>query len=197
MLRALRIVWKKMEPNTPDQRQYDYGKPLVESYNKIRPMLFSTNNPDAIYPRKLDETDATFPISIVGRTKNRIDDNLQDINEFTVDFTLAPPPGYFIKIHATPNLLLRGYMLACTPIINPKDEHSIIKVLLYKFRDSDDLELPFPTGLVGELCCANYCRIVRRISKQVDDTELRKEPTYNFNRAKEATQKSRSRGFFD
>jgi len=156
-----------------DTRRYDYENGLTGKYNQTKPILYSSNSPDAMVPKRVFESDATFPISIIARTKKRLEDVFQDVNEFTAEFSLAPPPGYFIEIVATQYLCTKGYMLAHTPFINPKDESSIIKVLLFKYKDVEDLQLPFPIGLVGKLCCANYSRISKRVRGVDEGDETR------------------------
>ena len=140
-------------------RDAELRKTLVEFYNKKKPILFLSNSPEALSPKRNDETDCLFMLSIVGRTNNRIDDQLQNFNEFNTELILSPPPGYFIEINGTDELQKRGYALLQPKYVQPKDSNSIIKVLLYKLVDNEDLPLPFPVGLVASLRCANYAYI--------------------------------------
>jgi hypothetical protein len=140
-------------------RDVELRKTLVELYNRNKPVLFLTNSPEALPPKRNDDTDCIFPVSIVCRTNNRIDDQLQNFNEFSTELTLSPPPGFFLEINGTDELQKRGYALIQPKYIQPKDSNSIIKVLLYKLVDNEDLPLPFPVGLVATVKCANYAYI--------------------------------------
>lgn len=155
---------------------YDYKKNLVEKYNKNDPIYYTTNNPNALYPKKLDETDCTFPITIVERTKNRIDDKLLDFNEFSTEMIFTPPPGFCIDIRPTNELERRGYAFF-PKLINPRECNKILTVNLLKLVDTDDLPLPFPIGLIGILKSANYSHI-KKINRS---TNIQNEEFVNKN----------------
>lgn len=140
-------------------RDMELRKNLVDMYNKNKPVLYTSNNPEALYPKRNDETDCVFPITLVSRTNNRIDDQLQNFNEFTTELYLSPPPGYFIEINGTDELLKRGYALLQPKFVQPRDSNSLVKVILYKLVDNEDIQLPFPIGLIGVVRCANYSYI--------------------------------------
>jgi hypothetical protein len=141
---------------------YDHGKDLVERFNKHSPIIFSSNNPDAKFPTRLRETNATIPVSIVARTKNRVDDAFGDINEFSLECSLMPPPGYYLRLTGTHHLLMRGYSMPHSKIIEPDDGNRPITILLRKEKEVDDLPLPFSMGITVEVCPLHYLRIVRR-----------------------------------
>ena len=101
--------------------------------------------PDANFPRRDEgrDSDVGMNIELIGRTKNRSDDVFGDINEFRTGLGITPPDGHYIEIHAADDLHLNGYMLASgVKIINPGSTEEVI-VPLYKFKDVEDLELPF------------------------------------------------------
>jgi hypothetical protein len=154
-------------------RDMELRKNLVEMYNKNKPVLCTSNNPEALYPKRIDDTDCVFPISIVSRTNNRIDDQLQNFNEFSTDLHLSPPPGYFVEINGTDELQKRGYALLQPKFVQPRDSNSILKVLLYKLIDNEDLQLPFPIGLVGVVRCANYTYIRRQKGSEAGELPTR------------------------
>lgn len=141
---------------------------IVKMYNSIPPIHFCTNNPEALSPCRHEETDASFPVSIVARTANRIDDTLQAVNEFTTDMAFQPPKGFYIELIGTNELLKKGYALLQPVVIQPRNT-STIKVLLYKFSDNEDLNTPYPMGLVGVLRCCNYAHIKKQRIEGTDE----------------------------
>lgn len=152
-------------------RDLELRKTLVELYNKNKPVYFYSNNPEALPPKRTDDTDGIFPITIVSRTNNRIDDQLQNYNEFTTELCLSPPPGFLIEINGTDELLKRGYALLHPKIIQHKDSNTPIKILLFKVIDNEDLQLPFPVGLVAMVKCANYTYI-RKQKGSIDSNSI-------------------------
>jgi hypothetical protein len=175
-------------------RDAELRKNLVDMYNKTKPVLYSSNSPEALHPKRNDETDCIFPITLVSRTNNRIDDQLQNFNEFSTELYISPPPGYFIEIHGTDELQKRGYALLQPKFVQPKDATNITKVMLYKLVDNEDIQLPFPIGLVGVMRCANYAYI--RKQKGSENSETGEIPVHStFIGKYETTQ--RGRNFFE
>lgn len=167
---------------------------LVDLYNKIKPVHYATNNPESNFPRKRDETDCTFPISIVSRTGNRIDDQLQGINEFSTDMVFIPPIGFYIEIHGTDELLKRGYALFQTKIVQPKSV-TPVRIQLYKFTDSEDLTLPFHSGLSLVLRHCNYAHLKKqRIEMDLDEIQSTTSSHSVFSNKYEST---RVKSFFE
>jgi hypothetical protein len=144
---------------------------LIELYNSIPPLICSTNNPDASIPKRYDETDQYFPISIVSRTLNRIDDTIQQINEFDTGISFTCKLGYYVEIHGTDELLKRGYSLPHPKLILPRNQGTI-KLLLYKFSDKSDLELPFHSGLCAVLRSSNLSHIKKSKNTTPDTTTI-------------------------
>jgi hypothetical protein len=61
---------------------------------------------------------------------------------------IRPPPHYHFEVLPHPTLYKAGYMLASSPIvINPEDEEELI-LPLYKYKESEDLVLPFRAALL-------------------------------------------------
>jgi hypothetical protein len=153
-------------------RDAELRRSLIDLYNKNKPVLYTSNNPEALHPKRNDETDCVFPITIVSRTNNRIDDQLQNFNEFSTELFLSPPPGYFIEINGTDELQKRGYALLQPKFVQPRDSSSLVKVTLFKLVDNEDIQLPFPTGLIGIIRCANYTYIKKQKGTENDNGEL-------------------------
>jgi len=99
-------------------------------------------HPQAEIPIKENLNDIGWDISLVNRTENRPEDTLNEINDFGTGLSFSPPDGYHLEIIATNSLHRHGYML-CGPIIIDNTTRGELIVPLYKFRDIDDIELPF------------------------------------------------------
>lgn len=113
--------------------------------NTHRTATFSKTSPNAVVPDKGERvTDAAYDIEIIGRHENRAEDMFQECNVFTTGLQLKPAPGQFILITAAPSLYKTGYTLMDSPIIINSSDTGELLVPLYKFRETDDLELPYP-----------------------------------------------------
>uniref|UniRef100_A0A6C0JRZ0 Uncharacterized protein n=1 Tax=viral metagenome TaxID=1070528 RepID=A0A6C0JRZ0_9ZZZZ len=165
---------------------------LVEMYNKIKPIFCCSNNPDSNFPKKNDESDVSFPLSIVSRPDNRLEDSIQNINDFSTEMCFSSPLGYYIEIHGTDELLRRGYFLPQPKIIQPKDS-SIIKIKLYKYQDVEDLTLPFHSGLSFILKNCNYAHLKKQ---KIDSTEEHTQTISDHKNFKFKNQQKNSNSFF-
>lgn len=115
-------------------------------------------NPSAELPYKEDPTHVAYELTLVGRTDGRNEDNTGDVNYFNTGLRLCPPRGYYLEFLPTPTLEKHGYMLPCsTKIVNPNDRGELT-VGLYKFKEGDDIELPF-RAIQLILRKAEYCRL--------------------------------------
>ena len=100
-------------------------------------------HPGAEFPYRENPTDVGYDMTLVARTDNRAEDDTGDVNNFNTGIALTPPDGYYLEMVAMPALHKHGYMLATgTHIINPGFVGEII-VPLYKYKEAEDLELPF------------------------------------------------------
>lgn len=126
-------------------------------YNKHN-IYVTTNNPDAIIPSRIKETDCSFYIPLTSRPENRIDDQLQGFNDFSTDIGFIVPIDYYIEINGTDELCNRGYFLPHPKIIEPNYK-GVVKVKLIKQIDSEDLPIPYRNGLIGVLRHCNYAHI--------------------------------------
>jgi hypothetical protein len=105
-------------------------------------------HPNADMIAKENQSDIGWELTVIGRDENRVEDVFQDVNVFTTGLSLECPKGYHIEIVGHPALYKAGYTLMDGPrIINPEDR-SEIKVPLYKFKEVEDLELPFRVALL-------------------------------------------------
>ena len=114
-------------------------------HNPIRAVKI---HPNAEIPFKENETDAGWDITVVSRCDSRAEDVHQDVNTFSTGMVIRPPPHYHFEVFPHPALYKAGYMLAGSPlIINPEDDEELI-LPLYKYRESEDLELPFRAAIL-------------------------------------------------
>jgi hypothetical protein len=134
---------------------------LKSLYNNKHNIYVVTNNPDAIIPKRLKETNCSFHIPITSRTENRIDDQLQGFNDFSTDLAFIVPIDFYLEINGTDELCNRGYMLPHPKIVEP-DNRGIIRIKLIKQIDSEDLPVPYLNGLVGVLRNCNYAHIKKQ-----------------------------------
>lgn len=105
-------------------------------------------HPDAEEPFKEKPYDVTWDMTIIGRDENRVEDVYGDVNVFTTGLQITVPKNYHLEILEHPQLFKAGYTLAGgTRFINPDDKGEIL-VPLYKFKESEDLELPFRAAVL-------------------------------------------------
>jgi hypothetical protein len=122
-----------------------------------------------------------MPITIVARTSGRVDDNIQKMNEFDTSYQFETDVGYHLEIVGRDELLKRGYALLQTKIVSPLEKS--VKILLYKFSDQPDLELPFASGLWMVYRNSNYAHVKKRLRTIADDQNLSStsSPSINYN----------------
>lgn len=100
-------------------------------------------HPKAEFPYKERVSDVGYNVTLIGRTENRAEDTINDVNEFNTGLNITPPKGYFLEVMVNSSLHKHGYtILGGSIIINPEDTGEVI-VPLFKFKDGDDLVLPF------------------------------------------------------
>lgn len=108
----------------------------------------TTTRPDAETPFKENHKNAAWEITIVGRSENRAEDVYGDVNNFDTGLVLNAPPNYHLEVIEHPALHKAGYMLTGGPIIiNPDNTEELI-IPLYKYKESEDIELPFRAALL-------------------------------------------------
>jgi hypothetical protein len=135
------------------------------------PINFVKLRPNAESPFKENFKKVAYELTIVERCDNRTEDIFNDVNTFATGLVITAPKRYHIEIIEHPALYKTGYMLSGGPrIIDPDSEDEII-LPLYKFRESEDIELPFvaATFVLRETEYATINGIV--IKSRVDDRE--------------------------
>lgn len=91
-------------------------------------------------------SDAGYTLDIIERTDGRVDDDVGQNNGFHTGLELAPPPGFYIEIVPSKNLVLQGYRMDPF-VLNPEDRGEVV-LQLYKVSEGPDLDLPCKVGLV-------------------------------------------------
>jgi hypothetical protein len=110
-----------------------------------------SRHPDGIIPMS---DGVSFPISIVQRTHNRMDDSVHDYNDFLIGLSFKLPVDHYIELHGTENLLNAGYELPHMKIIEGGDHLEVDNIndrmiKIKKYTDGAMLPLPFYDGLKG------------------------------------------------
>lgn len=100
-------------------------------------------HPEAEKPFKEIDTDVAWDVTIVNRCDSRAEDIAQEVNTFSTGLVIDPPTGKYLEVIPHPTLYKAGYMFANSPIIiNPGNEEELI-LPLFKYKDTEDIELPF------------------------------------------------------
>ena len=100
-------------------------------------------HPNAVFPYRENEKDIGLDITLIGRVENRAEDETYHVNCFSTGLAVKPPDGYYFEMFARSSLHKHGYTLATgTSIIDPEYRGELI-VPLYKYQESEDLEMPF------------------------------------------------------
>ena len=110
-------------------------------------LRYVLNDPDAVGLTRRDESDVGAIVTIIGRTDEREEDEVGAINNFETGITVAAAPGHCCVIYPTPELEQHGYTILGAQYIET-EEHEPLVLRLYKFKDLDDLELPFEAAVI-------------------------------------------------
>jgi len=92
-------------------------------------------------PRKAVSESVAHILSLNERPDNREDDTVGAINEYGVGLAITPPKGYYFQLFGMATLANHGYIFVGPNVIDATTGPFVIQ--LYKFRDGEDLELPF------------------------------------------------------
>ncbi len=127
---------------------------------------FTPFSGEAERPELGNGMDPSFYFSITQRCNRRVEDAFQDYNAFTTDLKLLPPDGYHIEIWGSERLVNAGYEMVGPKIVF--NDNDIVTVQLKKFKDVEDLSLPFH-GLRGILVQSSPT-LIHASSRDVDQT---------------------------
>jgi len=100
--------------------------------------------PIAEYPYLDGEHSVTYNLTLIARTESRSEDTHMEVNNFHTGVSIVSlPKNSCLEVFAHPSLYKNGYTLFGPLIIDGSYQGEII-IPLYKFKDVDCLELPFP-----------------------------------------------------
>lgn len=121
----------------------------AEGYGILNNVLSCVKlHPDAEEPFKENQYDVAWDVTIIGRAENRVEDVYGDVNVFTTGIQISVPKNYHLEILEHPQLYKTGYTLqGGTRFVNPEDKGEIL-IPLFKFKESEDLELPFRAAVL-------------------------------------------------
>lgn len=138
---------------------------LKATYAKNAPILCTTTDVDAL-PLQREELRESphFDMTIVARPNNRACDDSFALNEFELGVVFDLPPGVYLTLYGTDDLLRRGYCLSQPKIITRADAGVEVRVFLEKKREVEDLNLPYRGGIVGIAHACHYALVKRTTS---------------------------------
>lgn len=121
--------------------------------------------PNASLPLKREgyDADVTFSVTLIERKEGRAEDYNNEINSFNTGLIITPPHNYYIEVVGNPLLHKHGYFMPSTQIINPQNDKELI-VDLFKFKDTDDLPIPFEAVFMILKPCT-YAHIYQEVKK--------------------------------
>ena len=114
-----------------------------------KPVTITKFHPDAEDFSKENLNDPFWELTIVTRRDNRVDDVFGDVNEFGTWLAVKAPEHYHLEIIEHPQLYKSGYSLVGGPrIIAPSQSGSEIVIPLMKFREGEDISLPYRAAIL-------------------------------------------------
>ncbi len=120
-------------------------------------------------------TCADYSLTVVGRDGNRVEDVYGDVNVFTTGVSLDVPINFHAEIIEHPQLYKAGYMLVGGPRIINFGDNSEILIPLYKFKETEDLELPFRAVTVVFRPTVYFSVIFDGVQEDEDSSEREEE----------------------
>ena len=126
------------------------NKILTDNFFYIKDSIAVTKlNPKAEIPFKEGVNDPFYQLTVIDRCDNRAEDTYADVNSFTTGIKIQPPNmHYHIEISAHPDLHRAGYMMVNSPLCIQWENDQEIVLELYKYKQVDDLELPFKAAIM-------------------------------------------------
>ena len=136
-----------------DQQKPNYKPPTKTSdgVNESTPFNVKTilPNAEALFKKNDNCNEVCWEVTLVERSGGRTEDDVGEINEFNTGLCFNLPTHYHAQVTGSKELLQAGYMLANSPIvIGPNDNNQLV-LPLYKFKEADDIDLPFRGALIS------------------------------------------------
>ncbi len=138
--------------------------------------------PNAENPFKDTYKNVGFQVTIVERCDNRTEDVNGDVNTFSTGLIIMPPQHYHVEVIENPNLYKTGYMLMGAPRIIEPNNHEELIIPLYKFKEAEDIELPF-SAVVLVLRQTEYCPMNNIVNRDAERQETQYNPSRSMGRS--------------
>lgn len=109
--------------------------------NKV---VFKKLQATAEYPYVDKQNSSCYNVTLIARTDSRSEDNHMEVNTFHTGLSVVSiPHNSFVEIIPHPSLYKNGYMLVGPIVIDNATKGELI-IPLYKYKDVDCIDLPFP-----------------------------------------------------
>lgn len=109
-----------------------------------RNVTFKKLQPSSEYPYLDIPGSVAYNVTLIARTDSRSEDNHMEVNNFHTGLVVSSlPDDSYLEIIPHPSLYKSGYMLPGPVIVDNSYKGEII-IPLYKYKDVECLELPFP-----------------------------------------------------
>jgi hypothetical protein len=150
-------------------------------YTYLEGLKVKKIHPTAEELTKNSPQDVAYEVTIVGRDENRIEDIQGDVNVFTTGLMISAPKNSHIEILEHPQLFKAGYSLqGGVRLYNQATEGELL-IPLYKFKDAEDLELPFRAALLvlrsSEIAHVDYTGSGKGDDDEEDNVVIKKKPS--------------------
>ena len=127
---------------------------------KTNKLAVKVLRPEVELPLHTSVDDIGYDVTLLNREENRAEDVYGDVNNFLTGISLPHNQLYYYEISAKQSLHRMGYMLPSGRIMIKATNGELV-IPLYKFKDVEDIELPFaavqiipkayePTYIIGE-----------------------------------------------
>jgi len=113
-------------------------KPILNTIVEL-----TKTDPHAVAPRPI--TPFVHAVTLIRRSDGRAEDDVGEINYYDIGLKFNCLENNIIEIRGSDELLKAGYFIPSPVVIHSDDMdyQDPVKIGLYKFRESDDLDLPF------------------------------------------------------
>jgi len=118
------------------------------SFIYVEGMRVKKIHPTAEELTKTNPEDFFYEVTVVGRDENRVEDVQNDVNVFTTGLVIEAPRNSHIEVLEHPQLYKAGYSLQGGVRLYNQATDGELLIPLFKFRDAEDLELPFRAALI-------------------------------------------------
>lgn len=125
--------------------------------------------PTSEYPYLDKPGSCCYNVTLIARTESRSEDNHMEVNNFHTGIAIVSlPPNTYLEFSPHPSLYKNGYTLFGPMVVDNSYKGEII-VPLYKFRDIECLDLPFPAVQFVVKSTVNVFIAADEIKKQSDE----------------------------